>query len=483
MRRSLRAKLVFIMLLLIVMLMTVVLTFLIRGVGNFFEDEFNARMETAFSETAMLSGIYESADIPDAPMHIAEVVSAYAGQLGVDRIARRFYILDGVTAQVLVGLTGDETFDLLSITPTILSALDDMEGGYVYTGSSGEYMDAAASFRGAEGRYIVYIRDDRSTTETLASQIFTMIIEAVALGFAVSAAISLILSQTLLAPIRGMTRAAEAMADGDFSAKIPVESEDEIGTLATTFNAMASQLEQNLDELRLSEMTRREFVANVSHEMRTPLASIRSCAETLENWDDMELSERETFLGIILSESDRMTNIVQDLLQLSRFDADMAQMESEPFDLAKSVRDVFSALQPVAERQHQTMSLELPPELPNIVGDRARIEQVLMNIIANAVKYTPDGGLITVTARCADGFARVTITDTGIGIPEDDLARVFDRFYRVDKARSRESGGTGLGLSIAHEIVARHGGEIIPHSVVGVGTSFTVSLPIEGASA
>jgi len=186
------------------------------------------------------------------------------------------------------------------------------------------------------------------------------------------------------------------------------------------------------------------------------------------------------FLRVIFNESDRMTKIVQDLLELSRFDADRITLTPVAFSLERSLRDVYAAIRVTAEKRNQAMTLDTDNFLPQIVGDRSRIEQVLMNIITNAVKYTPDGGEIKITSGAEGEFVFVEVADTGLGIPEEDLPHVFDRFYRVDKARSRESGGTGLGLSIAHEIVVRHGGEITVSSVLGEGSVFRLVLPIRG---
>jgi len=480
MRKSLRTKIVFIMLLLIVVLMTVVLSFFIWGVRDFFSGEFNKRIESAFSDTAMISGIEEMADMPNGAERIAEVIRAYSGNLGIDMSARVFYILDGTTAQRLAGAEFDPD-SLLEITPTIMSALESTEGeSYVYTGSYDDCLDAAVAFSGEDGRYIIYIRDDRSDSEILSSRILTLIIESVVLGFAVAAVISLVLGQTLLSPIRGMTKAAEAMAGGDFSMKIPVESEDEIGTLADAFNTMAAQLESNIDKLRTEEQRRRDFVANVSHELKTPLTSVRAYTEAVQTeWDRLSGDERIRMLETVLHESDRMASIVQDLLQLSRFDADRVSFMNEEYDIGQCLRDVYTAIIPLARAKSQELTIDIPDKLPLLTGDKDQIEQVFVNIFTNAVKYTGENGVISVTAICDQEYISVAVSDTGIGIPEEDLGHIFDRFFRVDKARSREKGGTGLGLSIAWEIISRHGGAIDVESEPGAGSTFTIRLPLK----
>jgi len=267
----------------------------------------------------------------------------------------------------------------IDVTQNITMA---MLGDDAYSGSSRlSYMDAAFPITDAanEARYVVYIIDNKQTMQSLNMEIFTLILEAVLIGFAISIVISLIISKTLLSPIQGMTTAAKAMADGDFSSKINVESEDEIGILAETFNDMAAQIEAMLEELKKAEILRREFVANVSHELRTPLTSIRSYAETISDNQELPQETEEEFLRVIINESDRMTKIVQDLLELSRFDSGNIKLTLEEFSIERSVRDVHAAIALEARKRGHVLNLELEWKLPMIKGDRARVEQVLMH--------------------------------------------------------------------------------------------------------
>ncbi|NLV86440.1 MAG: cell wall metabolism sensor histidine kinase WalK, partial [Clostridiales bacterium] len=187
------------------------------------------------------------------------------------------------------------------------------------------------------------------------------------------------------------------------------------------------------------------------------------------------------FLGVIVTESDRMTKIVQDLLTLSRFDAGSIEFAFQRFSIEKSITDIYNAMQLEAQKRNHRFTMSLKTVLPEIMGDKARIEQVLINMVSNAIKYTRNGGSISINAGLKDGAVWVSVRDNGIGIPEEDVPKVFDRFYRVDKARSRESGGTGLGLPIAREIVLQHKGDIALTSRLGKGTVITISLPVEGA--
>jgi len=479
MSRSLRVKLVFIILLIVVLLMIVVLAFLIRGVQSYYTAQFYTQMESVFTQTELLNELRIAAGDSSAVTRMDEVLSVFSGRLGIDNNTRHFYILDGSTGEVLKSSNTDKGM-IIEITPNILTAI--MGTNALKRSSKTNYMDVAVPIisESNESKYVVYIIDNKQTVQSLNAEIFSLILQAVLIGFVISIAISLIISKTLLSPIQGMTTAAEAMADGDFSRKISVESEDEIGILAKTFNDMATQIETMLEELKKAEMLRREFVANVSHELRTPLTSIRTYAETISDNKEIPQDMEAEFLHVIINESDRMAKIVQDLLELSRFDSGTSVLSVGRFSIERSVRDVYAAIVLEAKRHNQELNLELEWKLPSIRGDRARIEQVLMNIMSNALKYTPDGGKIDIYSGSSDGNVWVRIEDTGIGIPEEDLTRVFDRFYRVDKARSRESGGTGLGLSIAKEIITKHGGEIKIDSTRGAGTSVTVTLPIEG---
>ncbi len=232
----------------------------------------------------------------------------------------------------------------------------------------------------------------------------------------------------------------------------------------------------DVTELRRLETVRRDFVANVSHELRTPLASIRAMAETLQDGalNDGEVASR--FVNIIVGEVERLTRILEDLLILSRAESQMP--EREPFALTTLVRDVTERLTTQAGKAGQTLVSLSAPAI-EVSANRDQIEQVLVNLIDNAIKYTPQGGKITVSLEVHNGAATVHVADTGIGIMSQDVPRLFERFYRVDKARSRQSGGTGLGLSIVKHIVEMHGGRVEVQSEYERGSTFSFSLPLE----
>ena len=249
----------------------------------------------------------------------------------------------------------------------------------------------------------------------------------------------------------------------------PVSDGEDGGVMAVMHDVTAQ---------RKNEEMRKEFVANVSHELRTPLTNVRSYAETIRDMEDIPRDTENGFLDIIISETDRMTRIVQDLLTLSRLDSGRAEIKMVRFSLYEGIESVCRAGELEAQRRGHVLIRLYGETLPMIVGDRNRLEQVMMNVVGNSIKYTPDGGRIEVDAGIRGKNVWIDVSDNGIGIPQKDRERIFDRFYRVDKARSRESGGTGLGLSIAREIVLRHHGSIALTSHEGPGTTVRIVLPI-----
>lgn len=229
------------------------------------------------------------------------------------------------------------------------------------------------------------------------------------------------------------------------------------------------------------DASRREFVANVSHELRTPITTIKSYTETVMETEDLPREVQKRFLGVVEKEADRMTRLIHDLLTLSGLDHDKASTKKEPFDLAKLIADVVDKLQ-MDTKPGQTVTYTQISKLPRFVGNSDRMEQVLTNVISNAVKYTPENGTINVFSGYIYDYIYVKVQDTGIGIPQKSLPHVFERFYRADKARSRNEGGTGLGLAIAKEIVEEHGGNISITSEQGQGTEVLVKFPLNAMS-
>ena len=234
----------------------------------------------------------------------------------------------------------------------------------------------------------------------------------------------------------------------------------------------------DVTDLRKLERVRRDFVANVSHEFKTPLTAIQGFAETLLAGALDDPQNRHRFLEIILEHSRRLARLTDDLLRLSQMDADRLGLEIQRVGVSQFVEScVETAQRPAAERDLR-VSVNLSSRLPDIAADRRRLAEVLQNLLDNAIQYTPPGGQIMLSAAAGNGEVTFTVSDTGIGIPQADQPRIFERFYRVDVARSREVGGTGLGLAIARHLVEVHGGRIWVESEVGQGSQFHFTVPV-----
>ncbi len=246
----------------------------------------------------------------------------------------------------------------------------------------------------------------------------------------------------------------------------------------------------DMTELRRLEKIRKDFVANVSHELRTPLTSIKGYVEALIDGGKDDPDTAAQFLDIILRQSNRLNLILDDLLQLSQIESGQVLLRKDPVDLRSVLERTVAFIKPLADKKQHTVGVSLPDQVPLIVGDEDRLVQVFINLLDNAVKYTPDGGAITVALRLASDHRtppieealEVRVSDSGIGIPETDRPRVFERFYRVDKARSRELGGTGLGLAIVKHIVEGHGGLVWVEGNHPRGSRFIVKLPVSDSA-
>jgi two-component system phosphate regulon sensor histidine kinase PhoR len=235
-------------------------------------------------------------------------------------------------------------------------------------------------------------------------------------------------------------------------------------------------LVRDVTERHAVDQMRRDFVANVSHELQTPLTTIRGFAETLVEDPDLPAAERQRFLALILAEARRMSDLVRDLLELARLEAPVWRAEPEPVDLAATARDVLAASQPLAERRGIALGLE--EDGPAVVQGRAdELRRALTNLVDNALRYTPPGGRVTVRVGRDEQGAYMAVRDTGIGIPAEEQGRIFERFYRVAKGRSRDGGGTGLGLAIVKHVVESHGGRVLVESAPGEGSTFTCRFP------
>jgi two-component system phosphate regulon sensor histidine kinase PhoR len=234
----------------------------------------------------------------------------------------------------------------------------------------------------------------------------------------------------------------------------------------------------DITELRKLERVRRDFVANVSHEFRTPLTAIQGFAETLLAGASDDPHNRDRFLGIILAHSRRLARLTEDLLRLSQMDAERLELEVRRIGVPQLIESCYETAMRRAQEKELFLSLNVPKQIPDVAGDARRLQEVLQNLLDNAIQYTLPGGKIILSAEIRDDEVVFSVADTGIGIPQADQPRIFERFYRVDAARSREAGGTGLGLAIARHLAELHGGRIWVESEVGSGSTFYFSVPI-----
>ncbi|MBO9128472.1 HAMP domain-containing sensor histidine kinase [Bacillus sp. 165] len=274
---------------------------------------------------------------------------------------------------------------------------------------------------------------------------------------------------TITKPILQMERVSYKMSKGNFNERIAVTSNDEVGRLGMAFNDMAQALQKE-------DIQRKEFLANVSHELRTPLSYIKGYSEAILD-GVVKLEQQTKFIMLINKEAGRMQRLVHDLLDLAQLEGALFPIKKHPTVFAQLIEDVLEAYEPVSAEKSIMLQHELDPDIiANI--DEDRIQQVLHNLLDNAIRYTPEGGVISIMLKQVGGKCILRISDTGVGIPKEHLDKLGERFYRVDKARSRQSGGTGLGLAIVKQIVEVHEGTIEFMSEVGEGTVISIEFPV-----
>lgn len=284
---------------------------------------------------------------------------------------------------------------------------------------------------------------------------------------------------------------AGQLAQGNFGARLKVLGPDELGVLSGKLNdtgeklqAMFEQIQKEQSELEKLDRIRKDFVINVSHELRTPLASIQGYAETLLDGAIEDPKNKVRFVQIIRQNAERLTRLTADLLTLSRIELRSTKFQFAAYYVNELLRDSIESLQPLADRKRIALRLEPAPPETEVFCDSEAVHQIVSNLVDNAIKYTPEGGSVTLSAvetpsDAGEPFVEIAVRDSGLGIPSDDLPRLFERFYRVDKARSRELGGTGLGLAIVKHLTLAQGGEVRVASIVNQGSTFSFTLPVQ----
>lgn len=314
----------------------------------------------------------------------------------------------------------------------------------------------------------------------MSSHIGRSMLQVLLLTLTFTGVVGLLLFGFVTRRFNAMTEVVKGFEKGDLNRRIPVKSNDEIGQLANAFNQMADTIVNNIEEIRAKDRMRRDLIANISHDLRSPLASIQGYLETILMRDkQLPPEKKRQLLETIFKNARQLSRLVEELFELSKLDARQVQPKMEAFCLAELAQDVVLKFQNRAEKQAVTLKVLLTENLPRVLGDIAMIERALSNLIDNALNFTPKGGVVTVELSHQDGKVYIKVADTGRGIPAEDIPYIFERFYRADKSRTRQGQpqGAGLGLAITHKIVEAHQSRITVKSVVDKGTSFMFYLP------
>lgn len=592
MYKNLQFKIVVIFVVFTIAVITSVGGIMLHRTVNFYDDEFMSQMRETFGEGSnLVIELREAFDSEDSYEMQNEILKAYASSIGVDK-HRNYYVLD-INGNFKEG-SDKNLGSELEITPNIVSAMNGEIGAV--SGFWSEYIDYAVRVSGNGKSSIIYVKDTQEEVRSFTKMIFIMTIQAMLIALAGALLLSFFLARAITEPIRKLTVGAQKIADGEFSEKIDVKGNDEIGALSETFSNMKDVLKNTLDEIsgerqkfetlflylkdavvafnkegklmhinkmakrlfgflspesddymkdfNFSSMinvlqinyrevsvkykenknyvvndvmydgkaldvtfaefkyaehgetmrgimclihdvtgryeldkSRREFVADVSHELRTPLTGIKGAVETVLENPTLDEDTKNNFLEMAIEECDRMTRLVGDLLVLSRLDNKKTSWKIETFDAERFIEHIYDVMSVSAKEREQTLTMKCESDIPDVTADKEKLQQVIINIVSNAVKYTPKGGNVAITAKNSGGFFLISVSDNGIGIPKDDLPRIFERFYRVEKSRTSDAGGTGLGLAIAKEIIDAHGGDIKIYSEIGRGTHVDVFIP------
>ena len=592
MYKNLQFKIVVIFVVFTIAVITSVGGIMLHRTVNFYDDEFMSQMRETYAEGSnLVIELREAFDSEDSYEMQNEILKAYASSIGVDK-HRNYYVLD-INGNFKEG-SDKNLGSELEITPNIVSAMNGEIGAV--SGFWSEYIDYAVRVSGNGKSSIIYVKDTQEEVRSFTKMIFIMTIQAMLIALAGALLLSFFLARAITEPIRKLTVGAQKIADGEFSEKIDVKGNDEIGALSETFSNMKDVLKNTLDEIsgerqkfetlflylkdavvafnkegklmhinkmakrlfgflspesddymkdfNFSSMinvlqinyrevsvkykenknyvvndvmydgkaldvtfaefkyaehgetmrgimclihdvtgryeldkSRREFVADVSHELRTPLTGIKGAVETVLENPTLDEDTKNNFLEMAIEECDRMTRLVGDLLVLSRLDNKKTSWKIETFDAERFIEHIYDVMSVSAKERAQTLTMKCESDIPDVTADKEKLQQVIINIVSNAIKYTPKGGNVAITAKNSGEFFLISVSDNGIGIPKDDLPRIFERFYRVEKSRTSDAGGTGLGLAIAKEIIDAHGGDIKIDSEIGRGTHVDVFIP------
>lgn len=340
---------------------------------------------------------------------------------------------------------------------------------------------APISIMGSKGCYLYVILSGQQYDEAAGMVQNSYILRNTFLGLGLIILVTLILGlivfRLLTGRLRHVSETVKSFEQGQLEKRVQVTSEDEVGLLGSSFNQMADTLVANMEEIKQIDKLRRELVANVSHDLRSPLASIQGYLETiLDKEPSIKPEERTKYYEIVLRNTKKLGSLIEELFELSKFDAQDVQPDMEQVSMAELAQDLVQQFKPIAEQKGITLKALLSDEPINLVyADIALMERAISNLIDNALKHTPEGGSVSIISTNENENVSFTISDTGKGIAEENIQRIFDRFYQEDPSRT-VGAGAGLGLSIAQKILELHGSKLSVHSGNGTGTSFSFVL-------
>ncbi len=458
---------------LLIMLSVLILNFY---VGLKLKGEYEQKITKRLRSNAILVGDILREDIDQSNRNeIQTKISELAGKLDA-----RITIIDSLGT--VLGDSENEPGSMKNHAnrPEVISALRDGEGESTRFSDTLSYnMKYVAIALKLDVSKVVVVRLALPMRE-VESQ-FRTIYEAILTGGIIAIIFTLIsgyfISRSLISPISEMKEVAQAISEGDFSKRAKIRSDDELGVLAKALNGMADELQIKMNSLSIMDRMKTDFVANVSHELKTPLTTIKGFIETLETGAIDEKENARRFLSIIKKNAERLSNITDDLLKLSELEMGKDRIEKSRFDLKELINDVVLRYGHIVAEKQFKVEEDYYGKNFMINADIHKLEQALVNILDNSMKYTGEGGSIKIEVHDKPEHFVISVEDSGIGIPAVHLNRIFERFYRVDKARSRKVGGTGLGLSIVKHAILLHGGDISIESRENKRTTVTVILP------
>ncbi len=348
----------------------------------------------------------------------------------------------------------------------------------------GKIIFSAAPLKRSNGTLHCYLyvtfKEQSSGAEMLRqSYIITVLARTLLIVTVVASIFAVVMIFLLTRNIKSLTAAAQRIEQGDFSARATVKTNDELGELARVFNDMAEKIERSIQTLKHNDQLRRELVANIAHDLRTPLASIEGYAEMILMKEPLLSDlEKKTYLGTILKNAKSLSRLVLSLFDLSKFEAKQVEAIKERFSPTELAQDVVLKFKPKAEAKHIALSMSLAPDAPFIYGDIALIERVLQNLIENAIQYTPEGGAVNLSVHHDQSHVCFSVSDSGKGISKRDMPHIYDRFYRSNTTREDTNDGVGLGLAISKKILELHDTTLDVQSVENKGSIFSFRLPI-----